>query len=131
MQLGKAYEVESHVLGPKETLDLYPLMNVSDVYGTLYVPSDGSVDPAGYCTALTRAAQSKGAKVSSQRLQITTTKKKRCQMPWMLNIDEYSRVYLYNRQPGKIHAGTKNRWIPLILPSCMEPGLKRLLYLRT
>jgi len=39
-------------------------MNVSDVYGTLYSPGDGTVDPAGYCTALVRAATRLGAKVS-------------------------------------------------------------------
>jgi glycine/D-amino acid oxidase-like deaminating enzyme len=51
------------VLGPAESSKLYPLMNVSDVYGTLYSPDDGTVDPAGYCTALTRAASKLGAKV--------------------------------------------------------------------
>lgn len=62
-QLGKAFGIESHVLGPKETKELYPLMNVDDVYGTLYTPKDGTIDPAGYCTALTRGATRLGAKV--------------------------------------------------------------------
>lgn len=34
--LGKAFGTESFVLGPSETKKLYPLMNVDDVYGTLY-----------------------------------------------------------------------------------------------
>jgi len=55
--------VESHVLGPEETQRLYPLMNVKDIYGTLYSPADGTIDPAGYCTALVRAATRLGAKV--------------------------------------------------------------------
>ena len=38
-------------------------MNVDDVYGTLYSPRDGVVDPAGFCTALTRASTKAGAKV--------------------------------------------------------------------
>lgn len=63
LQLGKAYGVESHVLSPAETKDLYPLMNVDDLYGTLYVPQDGTMDPAGTCTTLTRAAVARGAKV--------------------------------------------------------------------
>ncbi len=41
-------------------------MNVSDVYASLYSPSDGTIDPAGYCAALTRAAKSRGAKVGGQ-----------------------------------------------------------------
>ncbi|XP_054545179.1 sarcosine dehydrogenase, mitochondrial isoform X2 [Talpa occidentalis] len=63
MSLGKAYGVESHVLGPEETKALYPLMNVDDLYGTLYVPHDGTMDPAGTCTTLTRAATARGAQV--------------------------------------------------------------------
>ncbi|PIK57278.1 Sarcosine dehydrogenase, mitochondrial [Apostichopus japonicus] len=61
--IGKVYGVESYVLSPKETKDLYPLMNVDDLYGTLYSPGDGVIDPAGYCTALSRAATRAGAKV--------------------------------------------------------------------
>lgn len=62
-QLGKAYGVESHVLSPAETKALYPLMNVDDLYGTLYVPHDGTMDPAGTCSALARAAAARGAQV--------------------------------------------------------------------
>ncbi len=51
------------MLSPEETKKLYPLMNVSDIYGTLYSPRDGTIDPAGYCSALTRAASRRGAKV--------------------------------------------------------------------
>ncbi|XP_033643336.1 sarcosine dehydrogenase, mitochondrial-like [Asterias rubens] len=61
--LGKVYGIESHVLSPEETKKLYPLLNTEDIYGTLYSPSDGSIDPAGFCTALTRGATKRGAKV--------------------------------------------------------------------
>lgn len=63
LQLGKVYGVESHVLSPAETKTLYPLMNVDDLYGTLYVPHDGTMDPAGTCSALARAAAARGAQV--------------------------------------------------------------------
>uniref|UniRef100_A0A4W5MLA7 Sarcosine dehydrogenase n=1 Tax=Hucho hucho TaxID=62062 RepID=A0A4W5MLA7_9TELE len=63
MSLGKVYGIESHVLSPAETKDLYPLMNVDDLYGTLYVPKDGTMDPAGTCTTLSRAATARGATV--------------------------------------------------------------------
>ena len=62
-QLGKAFNVESYILTPEETKKLYPLLNVSDLCGSLYSPTDGTIDPAGYCTALTRGATGKGAKV--------------------------------------------------------------------
>uniref|UniRef100_A0A8B9GLS6 Sarcosine dehydrogenase, mitochondrial n=1 Tax=Astyanax mexicanus TaxID=7994 RepID=A0A8B9GLS6_ASTMX len=61
MSLGKVYGIESYVLSPAETKDLYPLMNVKDLYGTLYVPKDGTMDPAGTCTTLSRAATARGA----------------------------------------------------------------------
>ncbi|XP_032334743.1 sarcosine dehydrogenase, mitochondrial isoform X2 [Camelus ferus] len=63
MSLGKAYGVESHVLSPAETKALYPLMNVDDLFGTLYVPHDGTMDPAGTCSTLARAATARGAQV--------------------------------------------------------------------
>lgn len=62
-QLGKVYGVESHVLTPSQTKDLYPLMNIDDLYGTLYVPKDGTMDPAGTCSTLARAAAARGAMV--------------------------------------------------------------------
>ena len=34
--LGKAFNTESYVLDPTETKKLFPLMNVNDLYGTLY-----------------------------------------------------------------------------------------------
>ena len=52
--IGKVMGVDSYVLGPEETKKLYPLMNVSDIYGTLYSPKDGTIDPHGLCTALSR-----------------------------------------------------------------------------
>ena len=52
--IGKVMNIESFVLGPEETKKLYPLMNVSDIYGTLYSPLDGTIDPHGLCTALSR-----------------------------------------------------------------------------
>ena len=55
--------VESHVLTPAEAQKLYPIMNVDDMVGALYSPTDGHIDPAGYCTALARAAKQNGAQV--------------------------------------------------------------------
>lgn len=46
-----------------ETKKLYPLMNVDDIYGTLYSPTDGVIDPNGLCQATTRYATKLGAKV--------------------------------------------------------------------
>ena len=61
--IGKVMGIESFVLGPQETQKLYPLMNVSDIYGTLYSPLDGTIDPHGLCTALSRFSTRAGATV--------------------------------------------------------------------
>ncbi|XP_015921050.1 sarcosine dehydrogenase, mitochondrial [Parasteatoda tepidariorum] len=63
MTIGKAFGIESHLLTPAETKKLYPLMNTEDLYGTLYSPGDGTVDPAGFCVSLVRGAAKAGAKV--------------------------------------------------------------------
>ncbi|OQS05254.1 sarcosine dehydrogenase, mitochondrial isoform X1 [Thraustotheca clavata] len=61
--LGKYFGIDSHVLSPAETKELYPLMNVSDLKGTLYSPGDGTIDPSGWVAALTKGAKMKGAQV--------------------------------------------------------------------
>ncbi|XP_002158472.3 sarcosine dehydrogenase, mitochondrial [Hydra vulgaris] len=63
MTLGKVYGVESYTLSPTETKALYPLMNVNDIYGTLYSPGDGTIDPSGWTAVLSRAAALRGAKI--------------------------------------------------------------------
>ncbi|OQR78471.1 sarcosine dehydrogenase, partial [Tropilaelaps mercedesae] len=63
MTIGRVFGVESHVLTPAETKKLYPLMNVDDLYGSLYSPGDGLVDPSSYCAALVKGAIQKGATI--------------------------------------------------------------------
>lgn len=57
------FGVESHLLTPAETKKLYPLLNTDDLYGSLYSPGDGTVDPSSYCAALVKGATLKGATV--------------------------------------------------------------------
>lgn len=59
------FGIESHVLSPEESLKVHPLLDTSDLYGTLYSPKDGTIDPSGACTTLTRAAAKYGAKVNT------------------------------------------------------------------
>ncbi|KAG1680638.1 Sarcosine dehydrogenase, mitochondrial [Nymphon striatum] len=61
--IGKMFGIESFLLNPQETKELYPLLETSDIVGSLYSPSDGTVDPTGMCTALTRASTTAGAKI--------------------------------------------------------------------
>ncbi|CAL4198572.1 unnamed protein product, partial [Meganyctiphanes norvegica] len=61
--LGKILGVECHVLTPSETASIQPLIRTDDILGSIYVPGDGTIDPAPLCRAVTRDAASKGAKV--------------------------------------------------------------------
>lgn len=61
--VGRTMGVESHVLAPDEVHKVHPLINTKDLYGCLYSPGDGTIDPAGLCSALTRYCTRQGAKV--------------------------------------------------------------------
>ncbi|KAF0730620.1 hypothetical protein Ae201684P_021867 [Aphanomyces euteiches] len=58
--LGKYFDIPAQVLSPSDTKQLYPLMNVSDLHGTLYSPGDGTIDPSGWVSALTKGARQLG-----------------------------------------------------------------------
>ncbi|XP_037082640.1 sarcosine dehydrogenase, mitochondrial-like [Pollicipes pollicipes] len=63
MTVGSAMGVDSHVLAPSEVHKVHPLLNTTDMYGCLFSPGDGTIDPAGLCTALSRYCTRQGAKV--------------------------------------------------------------------
>ncbi|XP_063689445.1 sarcosine dehydrogenase, mitochondrial-like [Bolinopsis microptera] len=63
---GKYLDVDTYVLSPSETKDLYPLMNVDDVYATLYSPADGCLDPSTYVSALSRAGTMLGGQIVTE-----------------------------------------------------------------
>mmetsp|Transcript_26735 Transcript_26735/g.50048 ORF Transcript_26735/g.50048 Transcript_26735/m.50048 type:complete len:324 (-) Transcript_26735:2438-3409(-) len=55
--LGKFFGIESAILTPAETKELYPLINADDVYGSLHSHGDGTLDPTGWVNALARGAK--------------------------------------------------------------------------
>ena len=62
-ETGLRYGVESSMLSPQDILKIHPLLDVTDVYGGLYSPTDGTLDP-GLTLAYARAAKKKGAHVT-------------------------------------------------------------------
>lgn len=62
-ETGKYYGIESHVLTPAEVKDIHPLLNVDDVVGGLYSPTDGTIDPTGFVTALARESKKQNPQV--------------------------------------------------------------------
>ena len=39
--LGRSRGIESHILTPEETKQMYPLLDVKDLHGSLYSPGSG------------------------------------------------------------------------------------------
>ena len=61
--LGKACGIEVALLSPKETKELYPILNVDDLLGAVYFPNDGQVNPADTTMALAKGARMGGAQI--------------------------------------------------------------------
>jgi 4-methylaminobutanoate oxidase (formaldehyde-forming) len=56
-----SFGLEMHVLTPSEALELWPIMNVDDVVGAAFLPTDGQANPADITLALAKGARMHGA----------------------------------------------------------------------
>lgn len=57
----KVLGLESELISPAEVRQLFPLMDVSDVQGALYDPTEGYLDPYSATIAFAKAASAQGA----------------------------------------------------------------------
>ncbi|MFQ5984441.1 MAG: FAD-dependent oxidoreductase, partial [Alphaproteobacteria bacterium] len=57
-----SFGLEMHVLTPQEAEKLWPLMDVSDVVGAAYLPTDGQANPADVTQALVKGARTRGVR---------------------------------------------------------------------
>eukprot|EP00939_MAST-03C_sp_MAST-3C-sp1_P001494 g1494.t1 len=57
------YGIEAFDLTPDEAKDVHPLMRTDDLFGAVYVPGDGSVDPSALVRAYAKGAKQRGAKI--------------------------------------------------------------------
>ncbi|CAE7947374.1 Sardh, partial [Symbiodinium sp. KB8] len=62
-ETGKYFGIESHVLSPSEVKDVHPLLRVDDIYGGVYSPGDGTIDPTSICNAYAKASRKFGGGV--------------------------------------------------------------------
>ena len=58
-----SFGLEMHLLTPKEAQDLWPLMDVSDLVGAAYLPTDGQVNPSDITMSLARGARMAGVAI--------------------------------------------------------------------
>ena len=59
----RSFGLDMHLLSPKEAQALWPLMNVDDVVGAAFLPTDGQASPSDITQALAKGARMAGAKV--------------------------------------------------------------------
>lgn len=58
---GKAIGLDLEIISPDESLRHYPLMSPEKLYGAMYLPGDGYLDPSGVTYELAKRAKAKGA----------------------------------------------------------------------
>lgn len=56
-----SFGLDMQLLSPKEAQDLWPLMDISDVVGAAFLPTDGQASPSDITQALARGARAAGA----------------------------------------------------------------------
>lgn len=59
----RSFGLEMELLSPKEARDLWPLMQVDDVVGAAFLPTDGQVSPSDISAALAKGARIRGAMI--------------------------------------------------------------------
>ncbi|MEY2740984.1 MAG: hypothetical protein RL283_1086 [Actinomycetota bacterium] len=58
-----SFGLEMHLLSPREARDLWPLMEVHDVVGAAFLPTDGQASPSDVTMALAKGARMAGATI--------------------------------------------------------------------
>jgi glycine cleavage system aminomethyltransferase T/glycine/D-amino acid oxidase-like deaminating enzyme len=58
-----SFGLKMDLLTPQEALDLWPLMNIDDVIGAAFMPTDGQANPSDITQALAKGARMAGAKI--------------------------------------------------------------------
>jgi len=61
----KAVGLDVEIISPSEALRLYPYMTGDSLYGAVYLPQDGHLDPYGVTTELARRARQMGVTVQT------------------------------------------------------------------
>jgi 4-methylaminobutanoate oxidase (formaldehyde-forming) len=66
----EAYELECELISPQRAAELYPIMDVSDLAGAIWLPGDGRANPTDLTYALARGARDRGVAVR-ERTRVT------------------------------------------------------------
>lgn len=58
-----SFGLEMHLLTPREAQDLWPLMDISDLVGAAYLPTDGQANPSDITQSLAKGARMAGVQI--------------------------------------------------------------------
>ena len=61
--MARVFGVAVEEIGPKDILAKYPLLNIDDVVGGVFLPKDGQINPSDLTQALAKGARSGGATI--------------------------------------------------------------------
>lgn len=64
--LARAFGVDVNELSPREVLEMYPHLEISDVVAGVHLPLDGQADPGNIALALAKGARMRGARIVEQ-----------------------------------------------------------------
>jgi 4-methylaminobutanoate oxidase (formaldehyde-forming) len=66
----EAYELDCELISPQKAAELYPVMQVEDLAGAIWLPGDGRANPTDLTAALARGARDRGVTVR-ERTRVT------------------------------------------------------------
>ncbi len=66
--MAKVFDLQVDVLGPEGCRDHYPMMNIDDIVGGIFIPSDGQANPIDITQALAKGARNGGAQIFENTL---------------------------------------------------------------
>ena len=61
-----AFGLECELLTPDEARERYPVMEVDDLVGAIWLPGDGKANPTDLTQALAKGARQRGARIVEQ-----------------------------------------------------------------
>lgn len=64
----RSFGLEMHLLTPREAQELWPLMDVSDVIGAAFLPTDGQANPSDITASLAKGARMNGVTIIEDTL---------------------------------------------------------------
>lgn len=67
----RSFGMEMHMITPQEAYELWPMMDVSDLVGAAFIPTDGQANPSDITFALAKGARQNGVRIFEK----TTVKK--------------------------------------------------------